>query len=139
MNREQKQLYDLAGIEQHLLAEFRAHHLGRQRRRRVRLYFAPAAALLIAVFAVWGAFLHRPDGAVNAVSAEAAPLAGFVPLPYAESGVPLGDGVIVRVQLTASDLNVLGVPALAGAAREPMRAEVLIGQDGVARAVRFVP
>jgi hypothetical protein len=51
----------------------------------------------------------------------------------------LGDGVIVRVQLTASDLNSLGVPAMAGAARQPMRAELLFGQDGVARAVRFVP
>ena len=37
---------------------------------------------------------------------------GFVPLPYAESGVPLEDAVVVRVRLRPSELGKLGVRSI---------------------------
>jgi hypothetical protein len=43
----------------------------------------------------------------------------------------------MRVRLRASDVTALGVSAPPGNVREQIGADVLIGQDGVARAVRF--
>lgn len=62
---------------------------------------------------------------------------GFVALPYAQSEVPLEEAVIIRVDLTPSAwgaLNVRPSPKTGGG----IRADLLIGQDGVARAVRVI-
>jgi hypothetical protein len=63
---------------------------------------------------------------------------GFVALPYSQSGVPLESVVVIRVQMTPWELSSMGVamPAVESAAR--FKADVLVGQDGVARAVRLV-
>jgi hypothetical protein len=68
----------------------------------------------------------------------AAGTAGFVALPYAESGVPMEDAIIVRFRLRASELGRLGVPAGLSTTTGSISADLLVGQDGVARAVRLV-
>jgi hypothetical protein len=68
----------------------------------------------------------------------AAATAGFVSLPYAESGVPMEDAIIVRLRLRASELGRLGVPVGVPATNGSISADLLVGQDGVARAVRLV-
>jgi hypothetical protein len=45
---------------------------------------------------------------------------------------------VVRMELTSSALGELGLLVDAEAANEPVRADVLMGQDGLARAIRFV-
>jgi hypothetical protein len=67
----------------------------------------------------------------------------FVALPYSQSGVPLENPVIVHMTLGRSELGALGVSAAVVNAREiggteKIHADLLVGQDGVARAVRFV-
>ncbi len=64
---------------------------------------------------------------------------GFYPLPYG-SGLGLDEGwALVRVQLRRSSLAVLGVPVDGGpAAGEMLTADVVVGQDGLARGIRFV-
>ncbi|HEY7211563.1 MAG TPA: hypothetical protein VH477_14910 [Bryobacteraceae bacterium] len=101
-----------AQSEARLVAAFRRH------RFRIRMSWLAAAAAVL-VLAVSSAFLARrphpapPARAINS----------FIPLPYGQSDVPLEHGVIVRVQVQSG----------AG----PVDADLLIGQDGLARAVRF--
>lgn len=63
----------------------------------------------------------------------------FYPLPYG-SGLGLDQGwAMVRVQVRRSSLASLGVPVNAGsAASEMLTADVVVGQDGLARGIRFV-
>jgi hypothetical protein len=63
----------------------------------------------------------------------------FIALPYGESGVPLERGVVIRMELRSIDLDQFGVPPSLRPKSERVRAEFLIGQDGMARAVRFLP
>ena len=127
-----------ADLEQRLLSEFRAHH-----RSRKWMYVSRAAAVLALAFALSFLLMRKthspaPSTQGNTVQQlDPAALRGFVPLPYGESGVPLGESVIMRVEMRASDLSALGVSVPPGNTRERIGADVLIGQDGVARAVRF--
>jgi hypothetical protein len=63
---------------------------------------------------------------------------GFVPLPYADTYGPLEAGEIVRVQLGRAALESLGLPVAGADAGQQVLADVLIGQDGLPRAIRFV-
>ena len=62
----------------------------------------------------------------------------FIALPYAQSEVPLEQPVIVRVHIPVSELGVMGVPFAPATGGERIKADLLVGQDGVARAVRLV-
>ena len=127
-------------VEHRLLGEFREHH---RRRRRKWTYISRLAAVLVAAFALLFLLMRNtrhaaPSSTRNAVQQlDPATLPGFVALPYGESGVPLGESVVMRVEMRASDLSALGVSVPAVNARQQIGADVLIGQDGVARAVRF--
>jgi hypothetical protein len=66
-------------------------------------------------------------------------LADFIPLPYADPDAPLVSGEVVRIRLSEADLGLLGVPVSEDATARSLTADVVIGDDGVARAIRFVP
>lgn len=62
----------------------------------------------------------------------------FVPLRFGkplESGEPV---VVVRMQLPASQLRRLGLPVAPDATSGMVKADVLLGGDGLAKAIRFV-
>jgi hypothetical protein len=63
---------------------------------------------------------------------------GFYPLLDAAMLPPLEYGTLVRVQLPRSALRVVGLPVNEDRLSESIAADVLLGQDGLARAVRFV-
>ena len=63
----------------------------------------------------------------------------FIPLPFADPEAPLGSGEVVRIRLTEADLSLLGLTVSEDASTRPLTADVVIGEDGVARAIRFVP
>ncbi len=62
----------------------------------------------------------------------------FYPLPDAAALAPFEYGTLVRVQLPRSALRVVGLPVNEDRLSERINADVLLGQDGLARAVRFV-
>jgi hypothetical protein len=63
----------------------------------------------------------------------------FMPLSYGEPFSPsLQGGQLVRVQLPRTTLLSFGFPMSAERAPEPIKADVLLGEDGMARAIRFV-
>ena len=52
---------------------------------------------------------------------------------------PLESGRIVRVEVPAATLISYGVPVTGEAMSEQVEADLLVGQDGLARAIRFLP
>jgi len=63
---------------------------------------------------------------------------GFVPLPWA-AGLPDFDrGEIVRMDIPLTSLRLYGVEIPADAWDRPVRADMLVGQDGQPRAIRLV-
>lgn len=121
------------GAETRLRLAFRV----RRRRKRVRDYamkIAACAAILLGLYFFLAGTRHaRPEHArANDTYGEGE----FVILPYGQNDVPLEHPVIVRVQLPEAELGELGVtlPALPKDSR--VEADLLVGQDGIARAVR---
>jgi len=64
--------------------------------------------------------------------------AGFVPVPTAARLPQFESGLIVRVALPAAALPSYGVDISPAATDQPIEADVLLGQDGLARAIRLV-
>jgi hypothetical protein len=62
----------------------------------------------------------------------------FYPLQDASTLSPFEYGTLVRVQLPRSALRAVGLPVNEDRISERISADVLLGQDGLARAVRFV-
>ena len=59
-------------------------------------------------------------------------------LSLAGSSYPLGDGMVVRVELPRSAPALVGLPIPGGDVSGTVTADVVLGQDGMARAIRFV-
>jgi hypothetical protein len=64
--------------------------------------------------------------------------AGFIALAEEGELVPLESGQVLRVELSTSTLISMGLPILAEDVSKPVLADLLLGQDGMARAIRFV-
>jgi hypothetical protein len=64
--------------------------------------------------------------------------AEFYALPDADTNIPLEHATVVRVQMPMSDLRAMGFAINEQRAADRVQADVLLGQDGMARAVRFV-
>ena len=80
----------------------------------------------------------RMNPEVAAVSPDEEIATDFMPLSYDGSFSQLDDGQVVRVELPRSALHSFGLPVNAERAGERVKADVLLGNDGVARAIRFV-
>lgn len=73
---------------------------------------------------------------VRPPSEEATP---FYSLVEEGTATPLESGRIVRVEVPASTLVPFGLPLTAEAMTQSVQADLLLGQDGLARAIRFLP
>ena len=79
----------------------------------------------------------RPPAAVESqVAAEV--VTEFFPLREGEDLSLLESAQIVRVELPGSALSAVGFPVDPEAASEPVKADLVLGHDGLARAIRFV-
>ena len=132
-----------AHIQQRLLVEFRK----RNRSRHLREW-APTAGLAAAVGIVLLVWAHNakptsPDAIAAVVSSQyASPVedseASFYPLPEAEALPAVENAMVVRVQLPVSSLRLMGVPVGEERGDASVQADLLLGQDGLARGVRLV-
>ena len=128
-------------VEKRLLSEVRA--ISRARRRRTWLGVSSVAAALLLGIAlyVWRIGNRQPSDTVQSPSAPEAAITEvateFLPLPYYH--VPMNTGSTVRIQVPATALVSFGLAP--NGFREgdgTVQADVLVGDDGLARAVRFV-
>ena len=121
-------------VEKRLLSEFRA--IARARRRRTGLGVPSVAAALLLAIALYVWRIGNPQpSAPEEVIAEVA--TEFLPLPY--SHVPMNTGSTVRIEVPATALVSFGLaPTDFREGQGTVQADVLVGEDGLARAVRFV-
>lgn len=122
-----------------LLAEVQAIANARRRRRLIASLGAAAALLVAILVPAWRAYqadvrlAESPD--IPVVTREL--VTEFFPLTY--SNVPARGGYVVRMQVPRSALASFGVAPITGDPASPnILADVVIGDDGLARAVRFV-
>ena len=129
-------------VEKRLLSELRA--ISRARRRRTWLGVSSVAAALVLAIALyaWRIGNRQPTETVQTPSAPEAAIAEvateFLPLPYYQ--VPMNTGSTVRIKVPSTALVSFGIAPIEF--REGLDgtvlADVLVGEDGLARAVRFV-
>jgi hypothetical protein len=82
--------------------------------------------------------VHSTSNLENVASANDEIATDFMPLTYGSNLSQLDDGQVVRVELSRSVLQSFGFPINAERAGERVKADVLLGHDGVARAIRFI-
>ena len=135
---ETSRLRASAAIQAHLRAEVRA--VAARRRQRALIAVAAAAVLAIVVAAPWRAFRPSPS-ADSALALEATTEAATAFLPLAYSGVPATNAQLVRLEVPRAALASFGlapIETLAAPLSDTVPADVLVGEDGLARAIRFV-
>ncbi|HEX5085427.1 MAG TPA: hypothetical protein VFY40_25600 [Blastocatellia bacterium] len=62
----------------------------------------------------------------------------FIPLNYGGVQKPMESGEVVRLEMPRSALIAFGLPVNVEQADTPVKAELLLGEDGMARAIRFL-
>jgi hypothetical protein len=76
---------------------------------------------------------RNPPKQINVVTPS-----GFVDLPWTAGLPAFESGEIVRMDVPVASLPTYGIDISSGTGRGPVEADVLIGQDGFARAIRLV-
>jgi hypothetical protein len=124
-----------------LRAEFHAVSGAASRRQRSLARLAAAAALIAAI-AIPGWRLSRRSADLTrapAVAKTGEIVTDFMPLTY--SDVPFSTGQLVRLQVPRTALASFGLTppdASQTPSTDTVLADVIVGDDGLARAVRFV-
>jgi hypothetical protein len=117
-------------IEMRLLAKFRSHRRRRRFRRLATWAVAPLAAVIVLLFV----FLSRRE-AVNPPQPQEI-VTDFFPLM--DPAPPFERGKILRVELPASAMKMVGLPVHEEHLADSVEADVLVGEEGLPRAIRFV-
>jgi hypothetical protein len=146
---EERELEAPARVEVALRAAFREGPGGRQRRvpptAPVLIGLGAAAAVVIA--ALFGSprlgappspGTLRPAESAQMGAPPAEPAVGFVPFLFPEPLDEEEGGQVVRVSLPMTALASMGWPVSDETSLNTVEADVLVGEDGLARAVRFV-
>ena len=63
---------------------------------------------------------------------------GYMSLPFADPALPIDESAVLPVELTAEDLELMGVPASDVPPGSGVQAEILLGMDGWPRAIKIV-
>ena len=108
---------------------------GRPARSWPYRWLALAAAFLVAA-ALWVLTSAKPP--VHDVVAAAPPPEDFIALPYSDQNLAPEGAVVLQVELPRTALLLAGMPVAGNPVGERVRAEVLVGADGLARGIRFV-
>jgi hypothetical protein len=130
-----------ARVESNLRAAFRSQAAGAAGVPRVpvwRWVLASAAMIAVALLLNGG---RQPDitaRAVAAVAQEQGEFEGFIELPNAARLTDTEEVNVVRVEVPRSAMLALGLEVSAERAAELVPADVMLGPDGLARAVRFL-
>jgi predicted anti-sigma-YlaC factor YlaD len=112
----------------------------RSRQARIAVGLSLAASVLIVVSLSVGVQRQTVPGAPRTVAETLAPATSadtaFMVLPGADALPRLESGRVIRIEIPESALSSVGLwpPAHAGS----VQADVLVGQDGLARAIRLV-
>jgi hypothetical protein len=128
-------------VRERLLAEVRARRHSR-RVAAIKMYALAAGLVLATALPVWQLTrqpsIERSPRAVTIQAGDAEVATAFYPLAY--GALPVTQGNIVRVAVSPAAVAALGVAPINvnGSPADVLLADVVVGEDGLARAVRFV-
>jgi hypothetical protein len=80
--------------------------------------------------------VFRPELANTINPAET--VTDFIPLTAIADATAMHSGTIVRVEMPRASLIAMGLPLNAERAHETVKADIVVGDDGLARAIRLV-
>lgn len=133
--------FDAPGMEDRLRAAFAEHRAAQPRSGRSRVRWAAAAVLVLASAAAAWWLTPAPRHAATApIAGEFDPIGrvtDFIPLPGAAQLPAFERGDIVRIEVPVVSLPAYGLDMVPDATPSYVAADVLIGQDGVPRAIRL--
>lgn len=128
-------------VRERLLEEVRARRRSR-RSAAIKMYALAAGLVIATALPVWQLTtrpsLERSPRVVTSPAGDTEVATAFYPLAY--GAVPVTHGNIVRVAVSPAAVAALGVETI-GVNTSPsdvLVADVVVGEDGLARAVRFV-
>jgi hypothetical protein len=122
-------------VQEQLLIQFRKQHQSSRRWTYAVVGLAASVLLLLGLYFLAPGRRHVGP---EITSVQAVEMSGFIALPYAQSDVPLEQPVILHTTIPASELNRIGVIPVHRGTKERVAADLLIGEDGVPRAIRLV-
>ena len=135
-----------ADIERRLMESFTVRAL-QDEGSQWSIRWVPAIAITVALLLattglVWQttpATKPSEQSIATSVSVENRSLDGFVPVPGASALPQLESGSVVRYELPLTTLRAYGLDIVPEPARLTVDADLLVGQDGYARAIRLTP
>lgn len=127
-------------LRDRLLIEFRRRSAHKRRLRWIPATGIAAAAAAILLFI---AIPKQPTVVSDSPAQFAATPSDdldsdFYPLPEADGLPPLENATVVRVQMPVTSLQLMGVAVNDPDSADSVQADILLGQDGLARGVRLV-
>ncbi len=148
MAGQNRQLQAPAQIEGQLLLTFDEREASRKAGQRVLVWrrrWLVAAAASVAAIGIallsWGpSVASEPEEQASAIRNEEVIASEFFPLQgQGEVELPAGESNgVVRVAVPRATLLAFGLPMNPELAMQPLEAEILIGEDGAAQAIRFL-
>lgn len=126
-------------IPSNLLAAFRAGHEVSKKSHVVS--WVRAAILALAILGGWIWYhTHKFEEPAKTSSREGIlekeDAGEFIPLQYVEN--PVNSFQVVRVEIGSSELQQLGFPGVPEWENYPVQADIVVGEDGLPHAIRFV-
>lgn len=119
-------------VPENLMSAFRANQIPKSSRS---ISWIRAAILVIVMLGGW-MWYRTHHFETPKTTASRHDEGEFIPLQYAEN--PSNSFQVVRVQLGASDLQQLGFPAAPEWENRSVKADIVVGEDGLPHAIRFV-
>jgi AcrR family transcriptional regulator len=124
-------------VEQALRRQFREHHGAEQPRHTWWQVWGVAAAVTTIVLAVL-VLRPTPEAPQPTEVASREIATDYIPIGYSTPLSPNEFAQIIRVSVPRSDMAQFGLPIRLDTGPERVTADVVLGEDGVARAIRFV-
>ena len=125
--------HEIKKVPENLMSAFRANQIPKS---STSISWIRAAILVIAMLGGWMWYRTHHFEVPKITSAPHHDDGEFIPLQYAEN--PSNSFQVVRVQLGASDLQQLGFPAAPEWENRSVKADIVVGEDGLPHAIRFV-
>jgi hypothetical protein len=120
-------------VPENLLSAFRANQIPKS---PGSFSWLRAAILVIAMSGGWMWYRTHHFEVPKTTSASQHDDGEFIPLQYAEN--PSNSFQVVRVELGSSDLQQLGFPGAPEWENRSVKADIVVGEDGLPHAIRFV-
>jgi hypothetical protein len=124
---------EIRDVPANLLAAFRTNQVQENSRT---VSWLRAAIFVIVMLGGWMWYRNHHFETPKANSASYQEDGEFIPLQYAEN--PSNSFQVVRVELGSSDLQQLGFPGVPEWENRPIKADIVVGEDGLPHAIRFV-